>query len=133
MAGLDRLGRAGEATQVLDARAFTPAVGQGAIALECREDDAALREVAALLDHPATAEAVAAERAFLAAFEGGCNVPMGGHAAREGGALRLRAFVARPDGTALLRAEGAGGEPAELGRRVAAELIDKGARQLVRV
>lgn len=132
MAGLERLGRAGEVTQILDPRAFTPAAGQGAIALECREDDTAMREVAALLHHEPTAQAVSAERAFLAAFEGGCNVPLGAHATREGGALRLRTFVARPDGSALLRGEGEGADPIELGRRVADELIERGARQLVR-
>jgi hydroxymethylbilane synthase len=132
MAGLERLGRTSEVTQALDPRAFTPAVGQGAIALECREDDGATREVAALLNHEASAQAIAAERALLAALEGGCNVPLGAHATREGGALHLRAFVARPDGSALLRAEGRGDDPEGLGRQVAGELIERGARQLVR-
>ena len=66
MAGLARLGRAGEATEILDPARFVPAPGQGAIALECREDDAAVRAAVAPLDHPPTARAVAAERAFLA-------------------------------------------------------------------
>ena len=133
MAGLGRLGRAGEVTQALDPVAFTPAVGQGAIALECREDDAGVREAALFLDHEPTARAVAAERAFLAVFEGGCNVPLGAHATREGAGQRLRAFVARPDGSTLLRGEAAGEDPSALGRTVAEDLIERGARQLVRM
>ncbi|HUG52797.1 MAG TPA: hydroxymethylbilane synthase [Vicinamibacteria bacterium] len=132
MAGLVRLGRTGEVTQVLEPEVFVPAPGQGAIALECREDDEAVRAVAATLHHEATGRAVSAERAFLAALEGGCNVPLGAHASAGGGGLRLRAFVARPDGTTLLRAEDGGGDPEALGRRVAADLLARGAWQLVR-
>jgi hydroxymethylbilane synthase len=132
MAGLVRLGRTGEVAQVLDARTFVPAPGQGTIALECREDDALVRNLVSALHHEATARAVTAERAFLAQFEGGCNVPLGAHAAAEGGSLHLRTFVAKPDGSAILRAEGSGADPAELGRRVAEDLIGRGGRQLVR-
>ena len=132
MAGLVRLGRMGEVTQVLDPDVFVPAPGQGAIALECRQEDADVRAAAAALDHEPTRRAVAAERALLAALEGGCNVPLGAHAAPASGGLRLRAFVARPDGSTILRAEDAGGDPAELGRRVAADLLARGAGQLVR-
>jgi hydroxymethylbilane synthase len=132
LAGLLRLGRAGEATQVLDPRSFVPAPGQGAIALECREEDGAMREVAAALHHEPTARAVLAERILLAELEGGCNVPLGAHATAEGGGLRLRALVASPDGSAILRSEGFGSDPAALGRSVAEDLIARGARQLVR-
>ena len=92
MAGLVRLGRTGEVTQVLDPEVFVPAPGQGAIALECRQDDADTRAAAAALDHAPTARAVSAERALLAALEGGCNVPLGAHAAPASGGLRLRAI-----------------------------------------
>jgi hydroxymethylbilane synthase len=132
MAGLVRLGRAGEVTQVLDPEAFVPAPGQGAIALECRQDDADTRAAAAALDHAPTARAVTAERALLAALEGGCNVPLGAHAAPVSGGLRLRAFVARPDGSTILRGEDSGDDPEALGRRVAADLLARGAWQLVR-
>ena len=132
LAGLVRLGRAAEVTQVLEPDVFVPAPGQGAIALECREDDADMRAAAAALNHPETARAVTAERAFLAALEGGCNVPLGAHATPAAEGLALRAFVARPDGTTILRAEGSGGDPDELGRRVAALLLARGAWPLVR-
>jgi hydroxymethylbilane synthase len=132
MAGLMRLGRTGEVTQVLDPEVFVPAPGQGAIALECRQDDAATREAAAALDHEPTARAVTAERVFLAALEGGCNVPLGAHASTVSGGLRLRAFVARPDGSAILRGEDTGNDPEALGRRVAADLLARGAWHLVR-
>jgi hydroxymethylbilane synthase len=110
MAGLARLGRAGEVTEALDPRRFVPAPGQGAIALECRDADAALREAVAPLDHPPTSRAVAAERAFLGGLGGGCNVPLGAHAFAAGDDLELVAFVASPDGGALLRGERRGAD-----------------------
>jgi hydroxymethylbilane synthase len=131
MAGLSRLGRAGEVTEALDARSFVPAPGQGAIALECREADSALREAVAPLDHTATARAVSAERTFLAALGGGCNVPLGAHARLDGTGLELVAFVAAPDGRAMLRAERRGDDPHALGRAVADELLARGARSLI--
>jgi hydroxymethylbilane synthase len=131
MAGLVRLGREGEVTQVLDPEVFVPAPGQGVIALECRQEDADVSAAAAALTHEATARAACAERALLAAFEAGCNVPLGAHATGSG-PLHLRAFVARPDGTAILRAEDSGDDADELGRRVAADLLARGAWQMVR-
>ena len=88
----------GRSTEALDPRQFVPAPGQGAIALECRDGDAAVRDAVAPLDHAPTARAVAAERAFLAALGGGCNVPLGAHAFAADGALELVAFVAAVDG-----------------------------------
>jgi len=131
MAGLVRLGRAGEVTEALDPRRFVPAPGQGAIALECREDDPVVRDAVAPLDHPATARAVTAERTFLAALGGGCNVPLGAHAFASGSGLELVAFVAEADGRAMLRAERHGDDPAALGGAVADELLAQGARALM--
>jgi len=131
MAGLTRLGRQDEVTEALDPRAFVPAPGQGAIALECRDGDASVRAAVAPLDHPQTARAVAAERAFLAALGGGCNVPLGAHAFAAGHDLELVGFVAAADGSAFLRGEVRGGEPSETGRRLAAQLVDKGATALL--
>jgi len=122
MAGLSRLGRAAEATEALDPERFVPAPGQGAIALETREGDARLRAAAGPLHHEATARAVRAERAFLAALGGGCNVPLGALARETPAGLRLVAFLAEADGRTFARAEGTGGEPEELGRRVAARI-----------
>lgn len=132
MAGLSRLGRLGEVTEVLEPEVMLPAPGQGAIALECRAGDTDTARAASPLLHGPTSRAVAAERALLAALQGGCNVPLGAHAQIEGEALWLRAFVARSDGSALLRAEGRGGGAEELGRRVADDLIGRGARELMR-
>jgi hydroxymethylbilane synthase len=134
MAGLTRLGRAAEVTELLDPGVLLPAPGQGAIALECRDADAALARAVEPLAHWPTARAVSAERTFLAALGGGCNVPLGAfaEASGAGGELWLRAFVARPDGSALLRGERRGSEPDALGRALAADLLALGAGELLR-
>ncbi len=130
-AGITRLGRAAEITERLEPSVVLPAPGQGAIALECRDGDAAIAEaVAPLADGPTTA-AVTAERALLAGLGGGCNVPLGAFAEAEGGALWLRALVARVDGRVVVRAEGRGGPPEALGRNVADELLRRGAGALL--
>jgi hydroxymethylbilane synthase len=131
MAGLARLGRAEEATEALDPRQFVPAPGQGAIALECRDGDQAARDAVAPLDHAPTARAIAAERAFLEALGGGCNVPLGAHAFAVDGGLELVAFVAAADGAGLLRGERRGSEPRGLGRALAADLRSRGADALL--
>jgi hydroxymethylbilane synthase len=131
MAGLTRLGRAGEVTEALDPRQFVPAPGQGAIALECRDADAAVRKAVAPLDHPPSARAVSAERAFLAALGGGCNVPLGAHAFAVDGELELVGFVAASEGPALLRGERRGSAPEALGRALAEDLLARGAGALL--
>jgi hydroxymethylbilane synthase len=131
MAGLTRLGRVAEVTEALETNVFLPAPGQGAIAIECRTDDPATAAALQPLHHAPTARRIAAERAFLHAFQGGCNVPLGAHAVEEGGGLHLRAFVSRADGSKMVRAEGRGDEPEALGRRIADELIAQGARDLL--
>jgi hydroxymethylbilane synthase len=131
MAGLARLGRAGELTEALDPREFVPAPGQGAIALECRDDDATVRDAVAPLAHGPTSRAVAAERAFLAALGGGCNVPLGAHAFAVNEALELVAFVAAADGSALLRGVRQGSDPDRLGRDLAEDLRSQGADALL--
>jgi hydroxymethylbilane synthase len=127
MAGLVRLGRADEVTEALDPREFVPAPGQGTIALECRAEDRAVREAVASLHHEPTARAVTAERAFLATLGGGCNVPLGAHATARAQGLDMVGFVARVDGSALLRGDRGGDEPQELGRALAQDLLDRGA------
>ena len=131
MAGLARLGRAGEVTEALDPRQFVPAPGQGAIALECRDGDGPVRDAVAPLDHPPTSHAVAAERAFLAALGGGCNVPLGAYGVAAGEELELVAFVAGIDGSAVLRGERRGSDPEGLGRGLAEDLRARGARALL--
>jgi len=132
VAGLERLGRRAEATEVLEPDVFLPAPGQGAIALECREADQAVAIAVAPLDHPRTARAVAAERALLAGLQGGCNVPLGAYAVEENGALRLTAFVARPDGSGLLRGQARDVDPRRAGSALAEQLLARGARELMR-
>ena len=104
-AGLVRLGLEGRATQILETDVSLPAVGQGALGIECRGDDAETRALLARLHDTLTATCVAAERGVLVAVGGDCKTPLGAHAERHGDALRLRAFVARPDGGDLRRAD----------------------------
>lgn len=141
-AGLVRLGRADEATQVLDPVQLLPAPGQGALAVECRADDADLTAALAALDDPDSRAAVTAERSLLAALEAGCMAPVGALAEMveslgPGGStvleLSLRAVVATPDGAVLLRrsAVGPGDDPVGLGRRLAGQLLADGAGRLI--
>jgi hydroxymethylbilane synthase len=131
MAGLTRLGRAGEVTEALDARQFVPAPGQGAIAIECRSDDGRVRDAATPLDHAPSARAAAAERAFLAVLGGGCNVPLGAHAFPAGEGLELVAFVASADGSALVRGTRCGSDAPALGCALAEDLLAQGAGRLL--
>ncbi|MHB8878369.1 MAG: hydroxymethylbilane synthase [Myxococcaceae bacterium] len=133
LAGLKRLGLDGKVTQVLEPEVSLPAVGQGVLAIECRRDDAPLLELLSILEHRPTREAVTAERAFLAMLEGGCTVPLAGFATLEGGALRLRGLVGSPDGTRIVRGERRGpvADGERLGRELATELLDRGARDIL--
>ncbi|MFB9377455.1 hydroxymethylbilane synthase [Kineococcus gynurae] len=128
-AGLARLGRSGEASELLDAAAVVPAPGQGALAVECRADDTALVAALQALDVPAARRAVAAERAVLARLEVGCSAPVGAHAVETAaGVLRLNVAVGTPEGALLRRVAEAPADsvPAatELGHRVADDLLD---------
>ncbi len=130
LAGLARLGRAGEATEILDPSLMLPAPAQGALALECRDDHAELLEVLSTLDHPDTRAAVDAERALLATLEAGCSAPVGALAeATGGGHIHLRGAVFSPDGRIALRSQRTG-TPADargIGRLLAADLLGAGA------
>jgi hydroxymethylbilane synthase len=144
-AGLLRLGRAGEATEVLDPLLMLPAPGQGALAVECREpvagparerDEAVLAAVRPL-DDPATRAAVTAERRLLAALEAGCAAPLGALAevvdGDDGPELSVRAVVAAVDGSVSLRRSLTGpvDDPEGLGDALAAVLAEDGAADLV--
>jgi hydroxymethylbilane synthase len=104
-AGLVRLGLEGRATEVLSPALSLPAVGQGALGVECREEDTATREVLATMHDATTATCVAAERGVLIALEGDCKTPIAAFAERDAGQLRLRAFIAEPDGSRLRDAD----------------------------
>ena len=99
LAGLKRLGLADRATALLGTEEFLPAVGQGAVTIEARRDDARTREALARVDHADTSVALAAERAFLALLDGSCRTPIAGHAVLDGDTLRFRGMILRPDGS----------------------------------
>lgn len=120
-AALERLGRLTDADEVLEPHVVVPQVGQGALAVECREDDDGVRHLLAGIDHEASRRAVAAERAFLAEVGGGCDLPVGAHA--RGG--HLMGVLATLDGRIVLRRSGDGEEPEALGRSVARALVDR--------
>jgi hydroxymethylbilane synthase len=124
LAGLRRLGLEGRATRIMSADEFLPAAGQGAIAIETREDDAATRALLAQIDHADTSTAVAAERAFLAVLDGSCKTPIGAHATIEGETLRFRGLIARPDGSAAhdIAATGVSADAVQIGESCAREL-----------
>jgi hydroxymethylbilane synthase len=133
-AGLRRLGLAEHATQVLSPDEMLPAVAQGALALEARADDAATLRRLAALDHAETRVRTDAERGFLARIEGGCQVPIAGHARVEGDRVVLRALVASLDGTRVVRGERtaplAGARA--MGEALAEELLSRGADAILR-
>jgi hydroxymethylbilane synthase len=128
-AGLKRLGFAERIRAEIPAEDSLPAIGQGAIGIECRSDDDRVHALIEALNHPPTAQRVLAERAMNAKLQGGCQVPIAGHAVHEGDELHLRGLVGTPDGARVLRAEGrAPAADAEaLGERIADELLAQGA------
>lgn len=134
MAGLLRLGWEAAVGETLDPPGWLPAAGQGAIAIVTRADDAESLAAIGALDHMPTRAAVTAERAFLGALEGGCQIPIGALATIVDGRLRIAGFVGSVDGRDVLRGEtdGDAAGAAELGRRLAAELVDAGAERILR-
>jgi len=104
-AGLVRLGLEGRGTQILEPEVSLPAVGQGALGIECRTADEETRELLARLHDSHTATCVAAERGVLVAVAGDCKTPLGAYGERTAGGLRVRAFMARPDGADLRQAD----------------------------
>jgi hydroxymethylbilane synthase len=141
-AGLARIGRLNDVTETLEPVQMLPAPAQGALAVECRAGDSKLAAVLAELDDADTRAAVTAERVLLAELEAGCSAPVGAIAevvesidedGRIFEELSLRGCVATVDGSDVIRASGIGtpGQAAELGRSVAAELFDLGARELM--
>jgi hydroxymethylbilane synthase len=128
-AGLDRLGFADRIAERLSVECMLPAVGQGALAIETREDDQQTRALCAVLEDPETAIAVTAERAFLARLGATCRTPVAGHARLQNGRLVLRGRIGKPDGSATLADETQGPPEAavEIGRRLAEAMLSQGA------
>jgi hydroxymethylbilane synthase len=123
-AALDRLELADRIAERLEPSVLLPQVAQGALAVECRADDDAARAGLAAIDDPAVHRAVAAERAFLGALGGGCELPVGALAVLEGDGVRMEALVAELDGAAVRRATDTDTDPETLGRRLAAALME---------
>ena len=132
-AGLIRLGFAERIRAHLDPADSLPAIGQGAIGIECRVDDSRTQTLIAPLHHPATALRVRAERALNGRLHGGCQVPIAGHATLESERLHLRGLVGTADGNRILRAEAKGPatDPEALGAAVAEDLLQQGAAEIL--
>lgn len=134
LAGVRRFGREDAVGETLDPPAWLPAAGQGALAIVARADDAPTHALLEPLDHAPTRAATAAERAFLAALEGGCQVPIGTLGTLDGDTLRLRGLVASLDGATLIRGErsGTAADAVELGEALAQQLLAEGADAVLR-
>ena len=132
-AGLDRLGWSGRITETLSPEVFLPAVGQGAIAVECRLKDTEAAELLAGLDDAESRTAIIAERALLSALHGGCQVPLGAWARIERGELVMEACVCSVDGVQYVkqRATSAPEQAAELGGQMANLLMESGAQSIL--
>lgn len=132
-AGLQRLGLERYITEVIDPEVVMPAVSQGAIAIETRENDPEVDELMVKVNHTDTWNAVVAERAFLARLEGGCQVPLGCYSRIENNHLVLSGFVASIDGKQYIRETIAGeiGRGAELGIEMAEKMLQKGAHEIL--
>jgi hydroxymethylbilane synthase len=124
MAGLKRLGLTEAATAVLEVDEFLPAVGQGVITIAARSDDARVSGLLASLTHAPTADALTAERTFLAVLDGSCRTPIAGHAVVNVDVLHFRGLVARPDGSTVLQTQrrGLAKEAARIGADAGREL-----------
>jgi hydroxymethylbilane synthase len=121
-AGLRRLGWANRISELIPVDVMIPAVGQGALAIETRDDSGEAHQIAHKLEHQKSRIAVTAERAFLAVFGGGCQVPIGAHATVQGSTIHLRAFVSEPDGSNAKRGELSGPDAVRVGETLANQL-----------
>ncbi len=132
-AGLIRLGFGARIRNPIDPADSLPAIGQGAVGIECRSDDPRVNELLAPLHHADTATRVQAERAMNARLEGGCQVPIGGHAVLEDDQLWLRGLVGTVDGNEIIRGEirGPREEATRLGTALAEELLEHGAARIL--
>ncbi|MEO5656521.1 MAG: hydroxymethylbilane synthase, partial [Nitrospiria bacterium] len=133
-AGLRRLGWEGEITERLSPAICLPAIGQGALGIECRREDDAVNAALAVLDDPDTRSCVEAERALLARLEGGCQVPIAAHAVLAGDRLTLAGLIAGVRGERVVRDETAGprAEGPAMGRALAERLLALGGDEILR-
>ena len=134
-AGLDRLGKSEQISEIMSPEICLPAAGQGAIGIETRKREDEFSPAVRKLSHHLSRVAVEAERTVLAGLEGGCQVPIGAWARMESGSLRIDARVLSADGGESIRESRTGSceNATELGRSVAAALLDRGADRLLRL
>jgi hydroxymethylbilane synthase len=132
-AGLRRLGWESRITELFDPSIMCPAVGQGALAVETRDDNGPAFQIAKQLEHAESRAAVTAERAVLAALGGGCQAPMGAHAQVNGATIYIQALIVSPDGAQLIRQQSSGwsGHAAAIGNSLGAQLLAAGGKQIL--
>ncbi|MEK4431382.1 hydroxymethylbilane synthase [Paenibacillus sp. FSL M7-0802] len=130
-AGLHRMGWKERITSYIPEEDCLPAVGQGALGIECRASDEELLALLRLYNDRDTSATVAAERTFLGVLNGGCQVPIGAHAVWAGQEISLTGMVGSPDGEVILKETLQGNDPQKLGEAVAASLIANGAEQIL--
>jgi hydroxymethylbilane synthase len=132
-AGLIRLGLGKRIRATLEPEQSLPAIGQGAIGIECRQGDKPVEDMLAVMHHAPTAARVTAERALSKRLAGGCQVPVAGHATLKGDLLHLRALVGTPDGKRVLRGErrGSRSRSEDIGMDLATDLIEQGADEIL--
>lgn len=132
-AGVRRLGLSEKISQYIDPQIMLPASGQGALCIETRENDPKTAEIVRSLNHETTASAVIAERAFLHRLEGGCQVPIAAHAKVNGDSIEMEGLVSDVKGTIIFKSAltGKTDEAAEIGRKLAEILLEKGAKKIL--
>ncbi|HEY1524956.1 MAG TPA: hydroxymethylbilane synthase [Candidatus Angelobacter sp.] len=130
-AGISRLGLDTHVRSRISPDIMCPAVGQGALAIEIRRDDAQTKKLLAFLNDADTQAAIDCERALLGSLGGGCQVPIGAYAEKRGDRLYLRAMVGRPDGSEILREQADGTDAVKLGRETAQTLLWRGADKIL--
>ncbi len=131
-AGLERLDLGRNVTEYLPFEVMLPAPGQGALAVQCRAEDVELIQLLRAVHHPATDQAVTAERAFLAALGGGCSAPVAAYANPNGSSLEMTGLVASVDGQRVVRVSAVDESPTALGKRLAHQALDQGAGDLLK-
>jgi hydroxymethylbilane synthase len=130
-AGLDRLGLGDRIAERLDVSVMLPMIGQGAIAVECRADDAATLERLSTIDRADAHTAVLAERAYLEQLGGGCSLPCAAYATVKNRTVSINALLAKVDGSVVVRAHAEGSDAREVGVAVARAIFDQGGRELL--
>lgn len=131
VAGLKRLGLLHEATEIFELSQFVPAVGQGVIAIECKEDNQPILEMLQKINHAPTMTAITAERKLLAMLDGSCRTPIGAYSWIEGNQLTINAIIAKADGKDFVKTTKTGimSSPELLGEQAALELLANGGRE----